>query len=49
MSAPIPKTKTILVTVLECPRCGKELVEERDPDARTMWHWKCNQECGYKY
>ena len=37
--------KTVKVPV--CPRCGCELEEERNPDARTMYHFKCK--CGYTY
>lgn len=39
--------KTVVVEVPTCPKCGKELEEEKDPDARTLYHLKCS--CGYKY
>ena len=39
--------KTIRVRVPICPKCGSELSEETDADARTMCHLKCK--CGYAY
>lgn len=43
---PIWKEKTITINVPICPRCGNEMEIETDPDARTLYHYKCNK-CRY--
>lgn len=39
--------KTVVVEIPVCPKCGGELEEEKDPDARILYHLKCS--CGYRY
>lgn len=39
--------KTVVIEVPTCPKCGGGLEEEKDPDARELYHLKCS--CGYKY
>lgn len=31
-----------------CPKCGGEMEEEKNIDARTLWWYKCTK-CDYKH
>lgn len=39
--------KIVVIKVPICPKCGGDLEEEKDADARILYHLKCS--CGYKY
>ncbi len=39
--------RAVIIKVPICPKCGLQLEEEKDPDARAMYHFKCP--CGYTH
>lgn len=46
MKKPIPRKKMVEMTVYDCPECGTELEDPRDPDVRATLSFECPN-CGY--